>query len=65
MGSWKQAERQDSRDTKGRYTEVNHCEYCKKAVGVDYFSAPDCSETGKGVCLCEKCAIKAEENYDG
>jgi hypothetical protein len=54
-----QVERQRSRDdATGRYTEHIRCEFCGKNAGPDYYSLPDCNETGRGVTLCKRCAAK-------
>lgn len=35
------------------------CELCGEFVrDMDYFSLPDCNETGFGVCICPKCNAK-------
>ena len=50
----KQIERQRHRSG-GRYATVNPCEVCHKSAGVDYYSLPNCNETGEGLVLCRSC----------
>jgi len=54
-------ERQKYRDKKsGRYAEVARCEICGKSVGLNYYSLPDCNQTGFGVVVHRECA----EDYE-
>lgn len=66
MTTQKQAERQEYRNHKsGRYSKVKPCEFCGKSAGVDYYSLPNCNETGIGVVVCEKCAADREGVANG
>ena len=65
MKSSKQRERQckEYRDKNGRYSEVNHCEICKKSAGISYYSHHMVDDWGFGLVLCHKCA-KATGNMN-
>jgi len=67
METWKQRERQEARSANGKYVKLNPCEKCGKSAGADYYSLPDCNETGEGVCLCKKCGIELmkDPKYNG
>lgn len=47
-------ERDEDREEKN--DELFNCERCGKPTGGDYYSAPNCNETGVDVCLCQECA---------
>ena len=57
--------RQKTRN-KGRYSPIEKCEVCGKAVGEKYFSDERCDHIfhGLGLVLCVKCAEKIEKMSD-
>lgn len=60
MESAAQVARQMARVASGQYAVMNVCEGCGAHVGMVYYSAHDCNETGWGVVLCEQCATAIE-----
>jgi hypothetical protein len=60
-----QIERQQFRDTNGRYTRtIFRCELCGKNTGENYLSDPRCNRLGIGVTLCKKCVDRASRMSD-
>lgn len=61
--SWKQRERQWTRDRTGRYEVMNECQVCDKRIGAEYYSdnrtdTTDSAGNGWGDCalvLCARC----------
>jgi hypothetical protein len=60
MTTMNQKARQSARNRKGRYEDMNRCEFCGKALGDGYHSLSNSSETGIGLVCCEKCCEKHE-----
>lgn len=59
MATWKQRERQETREGGGRYSRLNPCEMCGKSAGADHYSDERCNRLTKGLVLCAKCIDKA------
>lgn len=54
-----QVERQLCRSYRnGQYIKYHRCEICGNKTGNNYYSLPDCNETGFGVVICKQCARK-------
>jgi hypothetical protein len=54
--SWKQSERQKTREKSGQYAKMNPCECCGKSAGADYYSDDRCNRLGgHGLVLCWTC----------
>lgn len=60
--TWQQAERQSTRTPSGKYAQMTRCEECGRPTGANYYSLPDCNETGKGLVLCKKCEQQLRES---
>ena len=57
--SYGQQERQRTRSRQGRYSDMNKCQSCAKAVGTNYYSDPR-SNGGIGHVLCRACCVAGQ-----
>ena len=60
-----QHDRQVFRARNGRYIESYRCERCAQGAGYDYVSEPRLTLTGRGICLCARCARQCATMTDG